>query len=167
MVLIIIIIPLQIFLERFLTEVEKKMIINVQKSFGNSTALINVFSIPLIIVRPDATMFFMEFLYLTTDSLLAFKTAIITCFGYYILTCLKLIYKDARPFWLSNDITGYSCRFDFGAPSYHLFTLTTFWVYNIIMYKMKYSEKVNKQLVYTMFGGVLVFSIFLMIAAIH
>jgi hypothetical protein len=32
---------------------------------------------------------------------------------------------------------------------------------------MKYAEKVNKQLVYTMFGGLLVFSLFLMIAAIH
>jgi len=112
-------------------------------------------------------MFFMEFLYLTTDSLLAFKTAIITCFGYYILTFLKLMYKDARPFWLSNDITGYSCRFDFGDPSYHLYTLTTFWVYNIIMYKMKYAEKVNKQSVYMMFGGLIVFSVILMIAAIH
>jgi hypothetical protein len=102
-------------------------------------------------------MFFMEFLYLTTDSLLAFKTAIITCFGYYILTFLKLMYKDARPFWLNNDITGYSCRFDFGDPSYHLYTLTTFWLYNIIMYKMKYAEKVNKQSVYMMFGGLIVF----------
>ena len=143
------------------------MIFNLQQSLGNSTALITVFSIPLKLVRPDATMFIMEFLYLTTDSLLAFKTAIITCFGYYILTCLKLMYKDARPFWLSNDIVGYSCRFDYGDPSYHLYTITTFWVYNIIMYQMKYAEKVNKQLVYILFGGVFLFSVFMLLAAIH
>jgi len=90
-------------------------------------------------------MFFMELFYLTTDSLLAFKSAIITCFGYYILTCLKLLYKDARPFWLSTEITGFRCRFDFAAPSYHLYTLMTFWAYNIIMYRMKYSATVNKK----------------------
>ena len=112
-------------------------------------------------------MFIMEFLYLTTDSLLAFKSAIITCFGLYILTFLKLMYKDARPFWLSNDIIGYSCRFDFGDPSYHLYLLTTLWVYNIIMYQMKYAEKVNKQIVCIMFAGLLVFTLFLLLAAIH
>jgi hypothetical protein len=32
---------------------------------------------------------------------------------------------------------------------------------------MKYAEKVNKQLVYIMFGGIIVFSLFLMLAAIH
>lgn len=81
----------------------------------------------------------MEFLYLTTDSLLAFKTALITSLGYYFLTFLKLIYKDARPFWVSSGIFGFSCRFDFGAPSYNLYTIITFWVYNIIMYQMKYA----------------------------
>ena len=35
------------------------------------------------------------------------------------------------------------------------------------MYKMKYAEKVNKQSVYMMFGGLIVFSVILMIAAIH
>jgi hypothetical protein len=120
-----------------------------------------------MLVRPQATMFFMELLYLTTDSLLAFKSAMITCFGYYFLTCLKLVYKDARPFWLSKDIFGYSCRFDYGAPSYHMYTILTFWVYNIIMYHMKYTEKVNKLKVYTMFGCVILFSVILLIGALH
>lgn len=101
LVLAIIAIPLQIFLDKFLTSVEIPMIIAIQNAFGDSKALLNSFAIPMILVRPQATMNFMEFLYLTTDSLLAFKTAVITCFGYYILTCLKLMYKDTRPFWLS------------------------------------------------------------------
>lgn len=109
----------------------------------------------------------MELLYLTTDSLLAFKTAIITCFGYYILTFLKLMYKDARPFWLSEQIVGHRCRFDFGDPSYHLYTMITFWSYNIIMYQMKYAEKVNKKVVYSMFGTVIAFSIFMLMGAVH
>ncbi len=35
------------------------------------------------------------------------------------------------------------------------------------MYQMKYAEKVNKKLVNMMFGGLVVFSIFLTIAALH
>jgi hypothetical protein len=112
-------------------------------------------------------MAFMQLLYLTTDSLLAFKTAMITCIGYYILTFLKLLYKDTRPFWLSKDIFGYNCKFDFGAPSYHLYTLVTFWAYNIIMYQMKYADRVNKSKVYAMFGGLIAFAIFLIIASLH
>lgn len=104
---------------------------------------------------------------MTTDSLLAFKSAIITCFGYYFMTTLKLLYKDGRPFWLSQDIVGYRCRFDFGGPSYHLYTLLTFWVYNIIMYQMKYTEDVSKTKVYVMFGLVAFFGVWTVIAGLH
>jgi PAP2 superfamily len=106
-------------------------------------------------------------MYLTTDSLLAFKSAFITCMGYYILTVLKLLYKDARPFWLTNDIDGYRCRFDFGAPSYHLYTLTTFWAYNIIMYQMKYAERENLPKVIFLFVFLALFGCFLIVAALH
>jgi len=167
MVLAIIVIPLQIFLDKFLTSVEIPMIIAIQSSFGDSTVLLRIFEIPMMLVRPQATMNFMEFLYLTTDSLLAFKTAIISCFGYYILTCLRLMYKDTRPFWLSSDVIGHSCKFDFGSPSYHLYTLVTFWAYNIIMYQMKYTDAFNKIKVYLMFGALILFGIFLTIAALH
>jgi len=143
------------------------MIINIQRTFGNSTALIYSFDKFRKLVQPDASMFIMEFLYLTTDSLLAFKTAIITCFGYYFLTFLKLLYKEARPFWLSNEIQGYSCSFDFGDPAYHLYTITTFWVYNIIMYQLKYAEKVNKRFVNAIFGFFILFSGLLVVAALH
>lgn len=144
------------------------MIQAIQENFGNSTLLLDFFEIPMTLVRPQATMHFMQFMYLTTDSLLAFKTAIITSMGYYILTVLKLAYKDPRPFWLDQKIHGYRCRFDFGGPSYHLYTLTTFWAYNIIMYRLKYAEPpVNKRLAYAMFGAVFIFGLWVVIAGLH
>lgn len=63
------------------------------------------------------------------------------------MTFLKLLYKDGRPFWLNEDIKGYLCIFDFAGPGYHLFTITFFYSYNIVMYCMKYSESVNRFLV--------------------
>lgn len=62
---------------------------------------------------------------------------------------------------------GYRCRFDFGGPSYHLYTLTTFWAYNIIMYRMKYSEKVNKFEVGIYFGLLTIFGGCTVLGALH
>lgn len=125
---------MQLFLERLITSLEIPMIENLQKTLGDNETLQIFNEIPLVLVRPWASIFFMMLFYLTTDSLLAFKSALITSFGYFILTVLKLLYKDGRPFWVSKEIVGYSCRFDFGGPSYHLYTLVTFWVYNVVMY---------------------------------
>jgi hypothetical protein len=60
--------------------------------------------IPLFLVRPETTCLFMFLFFTATDSLIAFKSAILTSFGIYFITFLKLLYKDGRPFWLSNPI---------------------------------------------------------------
>lgn len=109
----------------------------------------------------------MFLLYASSDSLIAFKSAILTCFGIYIITFLKLLYKDGRPFWLSNEITGFECSFDFGGPGFHLFIISFFWSYNIIMYCMKYAEKVNRPLVYSLFGLLFFLGVWVIIAGLY
>jgi hypothetical protein len=145
--LAIIIIPLEIFVQNVLQDAEGTLIQKIQESFGQSEFLEVFMRIPIWLMRPETTCFFMFFFYLATDSLIAFKNAILTCFGLYFITFLKLLYKDGRPFWIKENIIGYECFFDFGAPGYHLYILTFFWAYNIIMYCMKYAEKVNNLLV--------------------
>jgi hypothetical protein len=166
-VIAIIIIPLELLLEKVLTDVEIPMIHNIQVAFGANPLLLDFFEVPLVLVRPVFTMLLMMFLYQTTDSLLAFKSAIITCLGYYILTVLKLLYKDGRPFWINQDVTGYRCRFDFSGPSYHLYTLVTFWAYNVIMYRMKYTDRINYALVYTLFFLLFLVGVLVVIAGLH
>ena len=51
-VLAIIIIPLEIFMQKLLTNVELPMIDAIQKSFGNSEWLLSFFEVPLTLVRP-------------------------------------------------------------------------------------------------------------------
>ena len=109
----------------------------------------------------------MCFFYLASDSLIAFKNALMTCFGIYIMTFLKLLYKDARPFWLDIGIQGYKCQFDFAAPCYHLYTVTFFWSYNIVMYCMKYAETVNYSLVRTLFLLLVLMSAWIVIGALY
>lgn len=109
----------------------------------------------------------MLLLYLSTDSLIAFKSAILTCFGIYFITFLKLLYKDGRPFWIKEQIIGFECFFDFGGPGYHLFILTFFWAYNIIMYCMKYAETVNKSLVATLFTTLILMGIWVIFSGLY
>lgn len=122
--------------------------------------------IPLILVKPETTCLFMFLLYLTTDSLIAFKSSIMTCFGIFFITFLKLLYKDGRPFWINSDIIGYQCSFDFAGPGYHLHNLTFFWAYNIVMYCMKYAENVNNFIVYSLFGLLGLMGIWIVIAGL-
>ena len=165
--LAIIIIPLEIFVQNVLQTAEGDLITSIQDSFGDSQGLKNFMNIPLILVRPESTCFFMLLLYLSTDSLIAFKSAITTCFGIYIITFLKLLYKDGRPFWINPKIKPYECAFDFAGPGYHLYTIVFFWSYNIIMYCMKYAEKVNFKLVYSLFAALTLVGIWIIIAGLY
>lgn len=113
--------------------------------------------IPQYVLNPQFTIWICCFLYLLTDSLIAFKTAILTCFGIYFITMLKLLYKDGRPYWVDAKIEASACFFDFSGPSYALFILAFFYSYIIIMYCMKYVEKINYALVYCLFGFLTLF----------
>ena len=80
---------------------------------------------------------------------------------------MKLLYKDGRPFWLNEKITSHDCVFDFAGPGYHLYIITFFWTYNIIMYCMKYSENVNKNLVGSLFGMLVLVTAWIVIAGLY
>ena len=81
-------------------------------------------------------------LVLVADSLLTFKTTILTTFGIYLMGVMQLAFKDGRPFW---DVAGISsnghCKLDFGSPNESAFVMTFFWPYVIIMYLFKYSPR--------------------------
>ena len=60
-----------------LQDAEGTLINNIQNAFGrDNKALKFIMTIPLILVRPEVTCLFMCFLYLSTDSLIAFKVKI-------------------------------------------------------------------------------------------
>ena len=109
----------------------------------------------------------MMIFYLSTDSLIAFKSALLTCFGFYVITFLKLLYKDPRPYWLNPNIYGYDCAFDFAGPGYHLYTITFFWSYNIVMQGMKYSEKVNYYLIYFLFFLLTLMGVWIVVGGLY
>jgi hypothetical protein len=74
-----------------------------------------------------------------TDSLIAFKSAFLTCIGLYGMSVFNMFYKDSRPFWEELGISSYNiCYFDFASPDVSMFILTFFYTYNLIMYRFKY-----------------------------
>ena len=49
-----------------------------------------------------------------------------------------------------------------------MYTLTTFWAYNIIMYRMKYADPpINKTIVNILFGSLALFGTWVVIGALH
>ena len=81
---------------------------------------------------------------LVADSLLTFKTTILTTIGIYMLGMIQIAFKDGRPFW---DVAAISsnghCRIDFGSPNEQSFLMTFFYPYIITMYLFKYAPRPN------------------------
>ncbi len=78
---------------------------------------------------------------LSTDSLIAFKSSLLTCIGLFFIAFIQLFYKDSRPFWENNKIVNSGhCMFDFGSPSSTLFILTFYYGYCLIMYRFKFAS---------------------------
>lgn len=95
-----------------------------------------------------------------TDSLIAFKSAFLTCIGIFAMGVMNMFYKDSRPFWDAMSITSYGhCFFTFASPDTSMFILTFFYTYNLIMYRFKYSG--DKSVFYTTLSWFFVLLLFL------
>jgi hypothetical protein len=123
--------------------------------------------VPQVVLSPNFTCAVLFYFYLLTDSLIAFKSALLTCFGLFFITILKLLYKDGRPYWVDGDIQAGLCLFDFSGPSYAMFILCFFYSYLIIMYCCKYVEKVNWPLVYGLFAFQGLFGVWAFISGLY
>ena len=124
MVLFIIVLPLQLLFEGTFQSLENNnLIIPLQRSLPgeckNRFEYCNLLvSIPIYITSSYATSIIIIILSLSTDSLIAFKTALTLNFGIMILCFFEMIYKDGRPFWNSMEIlSNQFCFFDFGSPN--------------------------------------------------
>lgn len=83
--------------------------------------------------------------YLFADSLLAFKGALVTAIGIFIVSFLNMIYKDGRPFWNSPEINSYKhCVFSFASPSMNSFNSFFFCTYKYIMSRKKYARETSE-----------------------
>ena len=130
----IIVLPLQIFLKSMLQEEENKMI----KDWQNNTSQgFKDFSYWVYrLTDTQMTLLSSIFLFLCSDSLIAFKTTLLYCLGQYLIVFLKLLYESPRPFWNDSKIEAMFeyCDIDFASPSQHMFNLSFFWPYVIFMY---------------------------------
>lgn len=92
------------------------------------------------------------FLFLASDSILAFKLIYVYSFGIYIMMLLKMFYADPHPFWVSPDISiqsGFMCRrLDYATPSIHLFSCQLFYGYLAFNYLYKYRSNSDKKVLY-------------------
>jgi hypothetical protein len=120
----------------------------------------DIISLPLILLNPFTTSGLMICLYFCGDSLLAFKGAIVSCVGLYMLVFSNMFYKDGRPFWHSAEIVPYGhCKFTFSSPAENSFISTFFMTYILINMRMKYALTGNPNKIV---NGILIFIIVLL-----
>lgn len=106
-------------------------------------------------------------LFVIADSLIAFKTTLLYCFGLFFITVLKMFYQSPRPFWVDPSIKVLfqsSCNFDYGSPSTHVFNLLFFYGYSIFMYFLKYSENINWPVIYFLYTVLVMFTVIVIYA---
>jgi hypothetical protein len=134
---------------------ENALIIESQKRLSpdgttqGSSWMIAFFSLIEQSARTECALLVCIILFLASDSLIAFKSALMYCLGSYLFVMIKVMYQSPRPFWTSTAIDTYQgyCMFDFASPSTHIFNVVFFLNYNIFMYFQKYSSVPNKPLV--------------------
>ena len=96
------------------------------------------------------TMAVAMFLFLATDSFIAFKSTFLYFTGLWMIILLKMLYESPRPFWVDSDVQVFrqQCFFDYASPSSHLFNLWFFYGYTVFMYQYKYTAEIKYKLVY-------------------
>ena len=89
------------------------------------------------------------FMFLSQDSLIAFKALLLNCIGLYVISLLKIIYSSPRPYWSDKHIETIKngCLFDYPSPNNGIYFGFFFYAYLIFMYSVRYTVKVNKTLV--------------------
>lgn len=92
----------------------------------------------------DAMVNFHMISFLSSDSLLAYKTTLCYCLGSFMMTILKLAYAEPRPYWTERSIKtpNNECDFSFGNPTQSTFNFIFFFSYSAYMQLYRY-VKVN------------------------
>ena len=125
MLALIIMIPAITILRGKFREIEKPAIIWIQNNlhFIGKLGQINV-----LILSTDNCQITMCCLFFYSDSLLAFKMALMFCIGQYLVMTFKFLYHEPHPYWVTQDIKFNEKMCDdigmeYGLPSFMLFNL--------------------------------------------
>lgn len=121
----IFLIPLQLIFSDDIKPYDAYVIQKIQQSLFSYPVIREVIKVLVKILNVCANIRFLAsitvFFYLCFDPGVAYKTALVAGSGSYITFILKLIIHDARPYWITENITSSLCRMSFGCPSLDVF----------------------------------------------
>lgn len=162
-IIAILFIPLQIFLKAVLQDYEADMLYDIQQKLKPYEDSWWMTLLKYLIISTDnhPTMAVAMFLFLATDSFIAFKSTFLYFSGLWMIILLKMLYESPRPFWVDSrvQVLREKCMFDYASPSTHLFNLWFFYGYSVFMYLYKYTADVNYKLVYLVYSILLLFMV--------
>jgi len=80
-----------------------------------------------------------------TDSLIAFKTGLLSSFGVFFVFFMAMLFKDGRPYWVQAEVRAYSnCMYSFGSPDSRQFIATFVWPYYFMQLRLKYATSTKR-----------------------
>ena len=98
-----------------------------------------------------------------SDSLISYKTTMCYCVGVYLITMLKLMYTEPRPFWVNEtiDVPRSYCPIGYAMPSLGTFNIVFFMSYTAFMqlYKYKRPEARKSWQIYSALLGIGAFEV--------
>jgi hypothetical protein len=133
-------IPMELVCKTMIKPYEQDFLMKMQGwRDSHSGAMQTFFSVPRYMLDDRTFLSFLMCLNSFSDSLLAFKTLLLTCVGYFLLCFFKMIFMDSRPFWdVALINSGEFCKFGYGAPQYEGF-FTVFTIpYLYVLHRNKY-----------------------------
>ena len=89
---------------------------------------------------------------------ISFSMLFVVLYSSYYTNLLKIIYGEERPFWMSQEITVFSCEGGFGNPSGHSYSSTAIYLslWYILTRKTKLKEK---HIIFSIIIGLVLFGL--------
>ena len=132
LLLLIIILPLEQLFSRQMADAEASFIENVQGSNDSST--VNFFRAVDFLGNLWVLMGTATLLFYVQDPLHSTKLNMVACFSVYLCSCINMVLREPRPYFLSRNIQGHQCSDGFGMPSLALTVATVCYSFILIMY---------------------------------
>ena len=144
----VLIAPMQMLSQGLIKPYEQSLILHLQSEslpemcVKSSTWCNVLLSSTQYMFNKEESIVMVYILVLMCDSLLSFKSTILTMLGIYGMGMFQLAFKDGRPFWDIADITSNGhCKSSFGSPNESAFIMTFFYPYIMHQFLFKYAPR--------------------------
>jgi len=149
LLLLIVILPLEQLFSRQMGAAELPFMESLQAG-GDNQHTIDFFIVVDYIGNRWVILATATFLFYLQDPMHSTKLIIVATLGLYLCSCINMILREPRPYFLSKHVHGHVCSEGFGMPSFSITVATVCYSFILIMYIHRRSLWVRISAYFTM-----------------